>query len=130
MNLDIVRDGDREKILELQKRAGHDFPIPDPLTGFVVRDGDKLVAWGGWEPVAEVLGIIDPDLKALDKIKIWGSLHKPIESQIIRKGITVAYAHVQQSRFAAILKLIGWNLQPGYWLRREAGQEVRIKPDK
>ena len=123
-SLDVIREGDRESVLELLKKSGCDFPIPDPLSGYVVRDDEKLVAWCGWEQVAECLGVIDPDLRAKEKVRIWASVHKPVESEIIRKGITVAYAHVHQSLFAAILKdVFGWKLMPGFWLRREAGND-------
>ena len=80
-SLDVIREGDREKVLELQRKAGCDFPIPDPLTGFVVRDGEQLIGWAGWEKVAEVLGMVDVDLSAKEKVRIWASLHKPIESE-------------------------------------------------
>jgi hypothetical protein len=127
-SLDVIREGDREKVLELQRKAGCDFPVPDPLVGFVVRDGERLVAWAGWEKVAEVLGMVDVDLSAKEKVRIWASLHKPIESEIIRKGITVAYCQVKQDhhRFAGILSLLGWVLTPGFWLRREAGKGLNL----
>jgi hypothetical protein len=120
---DLVRDGDREKLFELQKRSDCEFPLPDPLSGFVVRDGEKLVAWAGWEIVAEVMGVMDPSLTAKEKVRIWANLHKPIESQVIRKGITVGYVQVKKEshRFASILNLLGWKFCQGLWLRREAG---------
>lgn len=125
MKLDIIREGDREQVIELQSRAGMDFPIPEPLDGFVVRDDEgKVIAWAGWEPVAEVLGIVDPDLGAKEKVRVWGTLHKPVEAQIVRRGITVAYAHVKNdsNKFAALLNFMGWKFCPGFWMRREAGQ--------
>ena len=126
-SLDIIREGDRDHVLGLMRKAGCDFPIPDPLTGYVVRDAGRVVAWCGWEKVAEVLGVVDPDLGVKEKVRIWGSVHKPVESDIVRKGITVAYAHIHQSTFAAILKdVFGWELRPGFWLRREAGKGLNL----
>jgi hypothetical protein len=124
MHLDSIREGDRAAVIELQIRSGCDFPIPDPLTGFVVRDdAGKLIGWAGWELVAEVLGIVDPNVPMKDKVRIWSSLHKPIESEILRKGVLVAYVQVkkEQSKFAALLNWMGWKFCPGFWLRREAG---------
>lgn len=124
MELDIIRPGDREAVLALQEKADCKFPVPDPLTGFVLRENGVLVGWAGWEPVAEVLGVLDPDLHVKEKIRAWSSLHKPVESEIVRKGITVAYVHLKKehSRFASLLSVLGWRFCPGYWLRREAGE--------
>lgn len=127
MILDEIRDGDREQVLELQKKAKCEFPVPDPLTGFVLRGDDrKVYGWAGWEPVAEVLGVIDPDLSVREKLRAWSGLHKPVESQIVRKGITIAYVHLKREheRFAALLAFLGWSFCPGFWLRREAGKRL------
>jgi len=128
MYLDVIRAGDREQVLAIQKLAECDFLIPDPLTGFVVRNDETgaVVGWAGWEPVAEVLGIIRPELPLKEKIRIWSSLHKPVESELVRRGLTVAYIHIKKehSKFAALLNWLGWKFVPGFWMRREAGQTL------
>lgn len=124
MHLDLVREGDREEVVKLQAKMAYEFPIPDPLTGFVVRSDDgKILGWAGWEPVAEILGIIDQSVPLAEKIRIWSSLHKPIESELLRKGILVAYVQIKKehSKFAEFLNYLGWKFCPGYWMRREAG---------
>jgi hypothetical protein len=133
MYLDNVKPDDREQVIRLQKDSGCQFPIPNPLNGFVIRDSDDghLIAWAGWEPVAEILGAADPSLSTKEKMRVWINLHKAVEAEVVRHGITVGYVQIKQEhrKFAAILNYLGWKFCPGYWLRREAGSSLsRLNP--
>lgn len=129
MELDMVRPGDRELVMALQKESGCEFPVPDPLNGFVVRENGELIGWAGWEMVAEVFGVVHPSLSVKEKARIWASLHKPIEERISSSGVSVAYVQVKKEhgKFASLLNFFGWSFCPGYWLRRERGTALGPK---
>lgn len=108
-----IRNGDIDKLMELEKIAAHKFDLTEAMSSAVVEHEGKIIAFGGLIPQVEAAILVDRSTSAMLRANAIRELYDNAVEVAKVYGTPQLLAFVNDQRYAAFLeKRFGFERKP------------------